>query len=179
MKTILYAAILALFIASGNCVAQSNKTISLVKLTDRQLLILSYKDTIKVDTVIVLNRKDTIAINLRHYCTYDGKINVPKNYLEESGETKLTTHNFVSLIKIKHNSKIVYNGFINKDKFENQKLDDELKKYGVLYYNGIGTNNYKDKITITYRVSIPLNDLYGSVLMINISPDGQISYPDR
>jgi hypothetical protein len=116
----------------------------------------SYKDTTKVDTVFLLSGNDSMFIKFRHYCTFDNKINVPVKFLKLYGLSKFQTHNFVSTLEMRINSKIVYNGVIRKGDFS-ALLDEELKKYAVL--SGPNIKFVGNRLDIDYSISIPLSDV--------------------
>jgi hypothetical protein len=77
-----------------------------------------------------------MRVKLRHYCTYDGKINLPPLYIKMYHLSKFRTHNFVSALEVKINSKLVFKGIIKKEDFE-KLLFNQLKNYGVLLYPNV------------------------------------------
>jgi len=66
------------------------------------------------------------------------------------------THDFISALEFRLNSKVVFNGFIKKEDFKNL-LDDELRKYGVLLYPNLEVVD--NGIAIQYSISVPLSDV--------------------
>lgn len=116
----------------------------------------SYKDTVKIDTTFLLKGHDMMTVKLRHYCTYDNKINLPTRYLKIYNLTEFHTHNFLSALNVKINSKEIFNGFIKKEDFE-KLLDDELRKYAILLYPNVHLSN--DRLEIQYSISVPLSDV--------------------
>ncbi|SEP30053.1 hypothetical protein [Mucilaginibacter sp. OK283] len=123
----------------------------------------------KVDTLFVLKQGDTLKVKLRHYCTYDGKINLPPRYLRMYGLKKFKTHNFITALLVKRNSKLIFKGFIKKDDFLHL-LDDSLKKYGVLLFPNVEFD--QDNLNIQYSISIPLTDV-GRGFTLTISKLGE------
>jgi hypothetical protein len=115
----------------------------------------SYKKPVKIDTIFLLNGQDTMKVKLKHYCTYDGKINLPLQYLKMYNLTKLQTHDFMSTLEVKINSKVIFKGLIKKADFA-ELLDDRLKKYGVLLYPNVEFSN--DSLAIQYSIAVPLTD---------------------
>lgn len=116
----------------------------------------SYKDTTKIDTTFLLNGIDTVTVELRHYCTYDYKINLPVRYRRMYKLSSFQTHDFISTLEFRLNSKVIFKGFIEKEDFRNL-LDDELKKYGVLLYPNLEVED--NGIAIQYSISVPLSDV--------------------
>jgi hypothetical protein len=115
----------------------------------------SYKDTIKVDTIFLLSLHDTMSVQLRHYCTYDHKINLPPRYLKLFNLKKFQAHDFVSgLVKI--NSKVVFDGIIKKAEFQSL-LNDELIKYAVLLAPNVTLSG--NSLSLQYSISVPLSDV--------------------
>jgi hypothetical protein len=114
----------------------------------------SYKDTIKIDTTEIAENGDTITAKFRHYCTYDRKINIPREYLDVYKLSNFQTHNFVSEVEFKINSRIIYKGLITKDDF-NKSLSERWKKYAVLHYLPELSISGKE-LSIEYDISIPL-----------------------
>ena len=128
----------------------------------------SYRDTIRIDTTFYINGHDTMHISLRHYCTYDNKINLPARYLKIHNLTEFKTHSFISALKVKINSKVIFKGFIKKEDFE-KLLDDELKKYAVLIGPNVELSN--NGLSIQYSISVPLSDV-GKGVTIKIDTSG-------
>jgi hypothetical protein len=125
----------------------------------------SYHEVTKVNTLFLLKRGDTLKVKLRHYCTYDGKINLPPRYLRMYGLKKFKAHNFITALQVKRNGRLIFKGFIKKDDFLSL-LDDSLKKYGVLLSPNIEFD--QDGLNIQYSISIPLTDVgRGFTLTIN------------
>jgi len=116
----------------------------------------SYKDTTKIDTTFLLNGIDTVTVELRHYCTYDYKINLPVRYRRMYNLSSFQTHDFISALEFRLNSKVIFNGFIKKEDFKNL-LDNELRKYGVLLYPNLEVAD--NGIAIQYSISVPLSDV--------------------
>jgi len=146
-----------LFIGCSNSESQTQKLKDLDRSTldsIRNDVLDSYKDTIKVDTSVIIGKGDTVTVKFRHYCTYDKKINIPQEYLNIYKLSKFQTHNFVSQIEFKINSKTIYNGLITKDDFK-RSLSDELKRYGVLKYSPDISISGKT-VSIEYGIGIPL-----------------------
>jgi hypothetical protein len=129
----------------------------------------SYKEIIKMDTSFILNERDTVKVKLKHYCTYDNKINLPPRYLKIYHITKFKTHNFISSLNVKINSKLVFKGFIKKDDFINL-LDKELKSYGVLSSPNVEFTD--NSLLIQYSISVPLSDV-GKGFTIKIDSAGK------
>jgi hypothetical protein len=123
----------------------------------------SYKDTTKVDTVLFMNKYESMFVRLRHYCTFDYKIELPSRFIKMYGLSKFQTHNFISTLEIKINSKSIYNGIITKADFDTL-LEDELKKYGVLLEPNVELNN--NELEIDYSISIPLSDVGKGVSIV-------------
>jgi hypothetical protein len=53
----------------------------------------SYNEVTRVDTAFKLKDGQIMKIKLRHYCTYDGKISLPHQYLRMYHLSKFRTHN--------------------------------------------------------------------------------------
>jgi hypothetical protein len=123
----------------------------------------------KVDTLFLLKRGDTLKVKLRHYCTYDGKINLPPRYLHMYGLKKFKAHNFITALQVKRNGRLIFKGFIKKDDFLNL-LDDSLKKYGVLLFTNVEFD--QDGLKIQYSITIPLTDV-GRGFTLTISKLGE------
>ncbi|WDF76856.1 hypothetical protein PQ469_23515 [Mucilaginibacter sp. KACC 22773] len=123
----------------------------------------------KVDTLFVLKQGDTLKVKLRHYCTYDGKINLPPRYLRMYGLKKFKAHNFITALQVKRNSKLIFKGFIKKDDFLSL-LGDSLKKYGVLLFPNVEFD--PDGLNIQYSISVPLTDV-GRGFTLTISKLGE------
>jgi len=128
----------------------------------------SYKDTIRVDTTFILMKHDTMTVKFRHYCTYDGKINLPTRYLKIYGIQKFQTHDFISALEVKINSKVVFKGIIKKEDF-GSLLDDELKRYAVLMSPNVKLSN--NSLAIQYSISVPLSDV-GKGFTVKIDTSG-------
>lgn len=127
----------------------------------------SYKDTLKIDTTFVMNSKDTMTVELRHYCTYDKKIDLPVQYLTIYNLTKFQTHDFITSLKFKMNSKTIFNSYIRKADFE-KLLDGPLKEYGVLLYPDIESSS--KGLSLRYSISVPLSDVgNGFTILIDTS----------
>jgi hypothetical protein len=122
----------------------------------------SYKYTVKVDTSFLVNKRDTITIKLRHYCTYDNKINLPARYLKMYGLSTFRTHNFISALLVKRNSRVIFNGSIKKEDFD-KLLDNEFKKYATLSAPNIKLVD--GGLSIQYSITVPLTDVGKSVTM--------------
>jgi hypothetical protein len=146
------------------CIGCSNPNNEIERLKDlstheldsiRNGITASYKDTIKIDTSVILGKGDTIRVKFVQFCTYDNKISTPQEYLDVYNLPVFQTHNFISKVEFKINSKIIYNGFITKDDFKNQ-LSDEYKKYGVLKYSP-DIDIVGKEISIEYGIGIPLS----------------------
>lgn len=135
----------------------------------------SYKSVIRIDTSFSVNGKDTIRVLLRHYCTYDSKINVPSQYLKLYGLTKFKTHDFVSSLIVKVNSKTIFKGAIKKDNF-NKVLDDKLIRYGVLISPNVEFVN--DSLAVQYSISIPLTDI-GKGVKVSIDTSGKAKFGEN
>jgi len=118
----------------------------------RNEVLKSYQDTIKIDTSEI-DGHDTVSVKLRHYCTYDGKINLPKQYLDIYNLAKFQTHNFVSQLEYKINSRIIFKGIITKSDFV-KHLDTTFEKYGVLKHPDVSLSD--GYISIEYIIGIPL-----------------------
>ena len=116
----------------------------------------SYKDTTRIDTTFLLNGIDTVTVKVRHFCTYDHKIDVPARYLKMYNLSSFQTHDFISFLDFKINSNEVFKGFIKKEDFRNF-LDEELRKYGVLLYPNLEVS--KIGIALQYSISVPLSDV--------------------
>ncbi len=132
----------------------------------------SYKDTIKVDTTFIVMKHDTMRVKFRHYCTYDGKINLPNRYLKIYDIPKFQTHDFISSLELKINSKVVFKGIIKKEDF-GSLLDDELKKYAVLISPNVKLSN--NSLAIQYSISVPLSDV-GKGVVMKIDTSGNKTY---
>ncbi|WP_040626188.1 hypothetical protein [Mucilaginibacter paludis] len=128
----------------------------------------SYKDTVKVDTTFLINRDNKMTVKLRHYCTYDNKINLPARYLKIYNLSKFQTHDFISALEVTINSRVVFKGLIKKEDFE-KLLDDELKKYAVLMSPNVKLSN--NILSIQYSLSVPLSDV-GKVFTMKIDTSG-------
>ncbi|WPV00057.1 hypothetical protein SNE26_29020 [Mucilaginibacter sp. cycad4] len=115
----------------------------------------SYRDTIKVDSTEIADNGDTISVKFRHYCSYDNKISIPQEYLDIYGISKFQTHDFISEVEFKINSRIIYKGVISKSDFS-RTITGELKKYGVLYYSPDLSISGK-QLSIDYNISMPLS----------------------
>ncbi|MDR3695142.1 hypothetical protein [Mucilaginibacter sp.] len=121
----------------------------------RNEVLRSYNDTVRIDTAVI-EKGDTIKVKFRHYCTYDKKISTPREYLDIYKLSEFITHNFVSEIEFKINSKIVYKGLITKHDF-NGSLSDDQKKYGVLNYHRPDISISGKTISIEYGIGIPIS----------------------
>lgn len=132
----------------------------------RNSIVASYKDTVKVDTSVISDKGDTVKVKFRHFCTYDNKVNTPQEYLDVYNLSGFQTHNFISQVEFKINSKTIYRGIVTKDDFKDQ-LNDRLKRYGVLRYSP-GVDISGKTITIEYGVGIPLSGVvWGYVIEID------------
>jgi hypothetical protein len=120
-------------------------------------LLTSYKDTFKVDSVDIVAKGDTASVRVRHYCTYDGKIDLPAQYMSFYGLESFQTHNFVSEVEFKINSKVVFKGVISKETF-GRSLNERQKKYGVLSRPEVDLIG--KQLSIEYGVGGSLNRLY-------------------
>ena len=129
----------------------------------------SHHEITKVDTLFVLKQGDTLKVKLRHYCTYDGKINLASRYLRMYGLKKFKAHNFITALQVKRNDRLIFKGLIKKDDFLNLR-DDSLKKYGVLLFPNIEFD--QDGLNIQYSISIPLTDV-GNGFTLTISKLGE------
>lgn len=115
----------------------------------------SYRDTIKVDSTEIADNGDTISVKFRHYCSYDNKISAPQEYLDIYGISNFQTHDFISEVEFKINSRIIYKGIISKSDFS-KSIPMRLKKYGVLYYTPDLSISGK-RLSIDYNISMPLS----------------------
>ncbi|MFC0515669.1 hypothetical protein ACFFGT_15725 [Mucilaginibacter angelicae] len=115
----------------------------------------SYRDTIKVDSTEIADNGDTVSVKFRHYCSYDNKISVPQEYLDVYGISEFQTHNFISEVEFKINSRIIYKGAISKNDFS-KSISMRLKKHGVLYYSPDLSISGK-RLSIDYNINIPLS----------------------
>ena len=139
----------------------------------RNSVLNSYQDTIKIDTFFVVDKSDTVKVKFRHYCTFDKKINTPQQYLDVYKLSKFRTHNFVSQLDFKINSKTIYKGFITKDDFKNS-LSVELKKYGVLKFNSPDIDVSGKTLSIEYGIGIPLSGTeWGYIMQIDSTGNKQ------
>jgi hypothetical protein len=134
-------------------------------------LLAGYKDTFNVDTTEILANGDTETLRIRHYCVYDNKISVPREYLDVYGLTAFQTHNFVSDVEFKINSRIIFKGTISKAIF-NKSISDRLAKSGTLSvpYANMNSNGF----TIEYGIGVPLTDYYDNGLIIKVDSTGKI-----
>ncbi len=128
----------------------------------------SYKETIKFDTFVVLKSKDTMAVKLRYFCTYDNKIKLPSKYVKIYNLKTFQTHSFITTLKLKVNKNVVFNGLIKKNDFDSL-LHIELKKYAVLMSPNISFEN--DMLNLQYSISIPLTDV-GNGFTVTIDKNG-------
>ena len=76
-------------------------TPSLSSIMDDELK--SYKETVKFDSIFVLKSKDTMAVKLRYFYTYDNKIKLPSNYVKIYNLKTFQTHNFITTLNLKVN----------------------------------------------------------------------------
>jgi hypothetical protein len=136
-------------------------------------LLASYKDTFKVDTTEILANGDTATLRIRHYCVYDNQISVPKEYLDVYGLTAFQTHNFVSDVEFKLNSKTIFKRTITKAIFS-KSMNCRLLKSGTLSlpYASIDSGGF----TIEYGIGVPLTDYYGRGVIISVDSVGRIKY---
>lgn len=134
-------------------------------------LLKSYKDTFKKDSVNIIAIGDTESVRVKHYCTYDGKINLPAKYLNVYGLETFKTHNFVSEVEFKINSKIIFKGIIKKESFH--LAGEDLKKYGVLSLPDVAVSG--KELVIAYGIGVPLTDYYQGYI-IGIDSTGKIKY---
>ena len=150
-----------IYILAIGCGGTETRIQQLKKLNDLQLdsirkrVLTSYKDTVKFDTAFVSDKGNTVFVKLRHLCTYDNKVNTPREYLDVYKLTKFQTHNFVTRVEFRINSKTIYDGFITKDDFK-ANISNDLKRYGVLKLNRPDIDISGDKLSIEYRIVIPL-----------------------
>ncbi len=142
----------------------------------------TYKDTVNKDTSFFINGTDKVEIKVRYYCTYDKKIVLTGQYLEiydakghlVKAPDKFVTHNFVSDVKVKLNSKPIFNGIVKKENFANQGLEDDLKQFGVLAFQAI--SKYSRGFTIYFRIGIPTNEYRGEVATLDFDSAGRSSF---
>lgn len=164
IRSILFAIILVFLLNRCGSPKTELEILSHLKLDSiKNQIIAGYKDTIKVDTTFISNMGDTVVFKLRHYCTFDNKVSTPPKYLDIYKLSRFQTHNFVSNIEYKINSKTIFKGLITKADFKNL-ISYELKKYGVLQCSPVDINVYSGSFSIEYGIVIPLANLGGGII---------------
>ena len=123
-----------------------------------------YNEVIKIDTTFILNGHDTVTAKFTHYCTFDGNINLPDQYLVDFHLKKFQTHDFESKLELKLNSKTIFNSKITKKDFI-ILADEYLGKYGTLFFPSVRTSQTGKSISIHYSFVIPLTDVGKGVSM--------------
>lgn len=113
------------------------------------------RDTVRVDTQVFYLGKD-YRIQLRHYCTNDSLLELPKGILDIYKLKKFTTSNFVSSLVVRSRDSVLLDTIIRRDLFY-RYADPSLRTYGVLFYGG--SEFLPGRLNIDYSWSIPLSDV--------------------
>jgi hypothetical protein len=121
---------------------------------------------------LIVDGKDTLQLHETYYCLHDSSLIIPKHYLWGGDTTRdFVTNNFVSKIILVNDKDTVFNKIIMKTDF-NSIIDDQLKKYAILFDSGYGGyNKTKGGFIFGYSVSIPLTDL-GTAVHLVIDKNG-------
>lgn len=123
-----------------------------------------YNEIIKIDTTFILNGHDTVTAKFTHYCTFDGNINLPDQYLVDFHLKKFQTHDFESKLELKLNSKTIFDRKITKKDFM-MLADEYIRKYGTLFFPSLKISQTGKSIAVDYSFVIPLTDVGKGVSM--------------
>ena len=132
----------------------------------------SYNKIEKTDKQVI-SGSDTLHLHETYYCLHDSSLIIPKRYLWGGDTTKdFIANTFVSKIILLKNKDTVFNKIITKSYF-NAILDEQQKKYAVLFGGGSGKyNEAKGGFMFGFSVSIPLTDL-GTAVHLVIDKNGK------
>jgi hypothetical protein len=134
----------------------------------------TYNKIDRIDTLII-DGKDSLHIQTKYYCLHDSTLIVPKRYnWGEKNPKDFVTHNFATKILITNNKDTIFNKTIRKGDF-NKVIDDELKKYAIIFSPGFSYSQKRQEIVIGYFISIPLTDL-GSPAFLVVNKKGEFKF---
>ena len=126
--------------------------------TIRREYIASYKDEIRLDTLISLNAGNKARVQSRYFCLFDSAIHVPGRYNLDDTTQVFITHNFVHRIRITIGKEVIFDRTIRKSDFADS-LFPELLEYAVLCHPNFDFDESRQLFQFQYSVSIPVTDV--------------------
>lgn len=121
-------------------------------------LLNSYKHNQKIDTLFVIG-KDSFEVNATCGCLNDGKVIIPKRYVQPYLNKDFITHNFVLHIVVHKNKALYIEKKLFKENFYKHMDKDyeTMRNYCTLTLSGLRVEN--ENILVDVSIGVPLTDV--------------------
>ena len=121
-------------------------------------LLNSYKHNQKIDTLFVIG-KDSFEVNATCICLNDGKVIIPKRYVQPYLNKDFITHNFVLHIVVHKNKTLYIEKKLLKENFYKymDKDYETMRNYCTLTFSGLRAEG--ESILVYVSIGVPLTDV--------------------